>query len=127
MRAWQDSNLRPAAQKKGQEARPGLRIRSSDPCSRGRSPPPTGAARVTYGTYVARNRAYFLSFGVRSRGLRGVGLRQAPCLPLQLPMPCRRLAVKDAEGAAERSKMSKIAAGERAIMVSRLPSAGFDQ
>lgn len=33
-------------------------------------------------------------------GLRGVGLRQAPGLPLYLPMPCRRLAVKDAEGAA---------------------------
>jgi hypothetical protein len=32
-------------------------------------------------------------------------LRQAPCLPLNLPMPCRRLAVKDAEGAAQRAKL----------------------
>src|SRR5216683_4160734 len=32
-------------------------------------------------------------------------LRQAPGLPLHLPMPCQRLAVKDAEGAAQRSKI----------------------
>ena len=32
-------------------------------------------------------------------------LRQAPRLPLHLPRPCRRLAVKDAEGAAQRSKI----------------------
>jgi hypothetical protein len=38
-------------------------------------------------------------------GLRGVGLRQAPACPSLLPMPCRRLAVKDAAGAAQRSKI----------------------
>jgi hypothetical protein len=32
-------------------------------------------------------------------------LRQAPDLPLNLPMPCQRLAVKDAAGAAQRAKL----------------------
>jgi hypothetical protein len=53
------------------------------------------------GTYVARQAPLTL----RHKGLCGVPLRQAPCLPLHLPMPCQRLAVKDAVGAAQRSKI----------------------